>query len=95
MNALVVKAIIDLFENPRKFYETGMIVDFRIRDDMLNSGKIEFLNNEYAKPGEMNIFVQITFAYRDLVLPFIQKDVYYIFGEPSFAYGKCKILELM
>ena len=95
MNTLVVKAIINLFENSDRIYKTGLIVDFSIRDDMLNSGKIEFLNKKYAKSGEMNIYAQITFAYKDLVLPFIQKEVYYIFGEPSFAYGKCKILGLI
>lgn len=94
MKTLVVKAIIDLFVNSERVYKTGMIVDFRIREDMLNSGKIDFINCEYAKSGETNIFVQITFAYKELVLSFIKKDIYYIFGEPSFAYGKCKILEI-
>jgi hypothetical protein len=94
MNTLIIKAIIDLFENSGRIYKSGMVVDFQIRKDMFNSGKIEFLNNEYAKSGEINIFAQITFAYKDLVLPFIQQDVYYIFGEPSFEYGRCKILEV-
>jgi hypothetical protein len=92
MNTLIVKSIIDFFDDPERTYKTGMIVDFRIREDMLNSGKIVFSNRVYACSGDINIFAQITFAYKDLVLPFIQKDIYYTFGEPSFLYGKCKIL---
>jgi len=95
MNTLIVRAIVDLFDETERTYKTGMTVDFQIRKDMFNSGKIEFLNNEYAKSGEINIFAQITFAYKDLVLPFIQQDVYYVFGEPSFEYGRCKILEVL
>jgi hypothetical protein len=90
----VVNSIIDLFENTERIYKTGMIVDFRLREDMFNSGKIEFLNKQFAKSGEINIVSQITFAYKDLVLPYIQKDVYYIFGEPSVVYGKCKIVDI-
>ncbi len=92
VNFLEVKVTIDFFENSERIYKTGMIVDFHIRKDMLNSGKIEFSNKDYAKSGDKNISAKVIFAYKDLVLPYIQKDVYYIFGEPSFSYGKCKIL---
>jgi len=95
MNTLIVKAQIDLFENIERTYKSGMIVDFQIREDMYNSGKIDFLNKEYVKSGEINVSAQIIFAYKDLILPYIRKDVYYIFGEPSFAYGRCKILEVL
>jgi hypothetical protein len=95
MKTLVVESVVNLFENTDRTYKTGMIVDFRIREDMFNSGKIEFLNKEYVKSGEMNVSVRITFAYKDLVLPFIQKDMYYAFGESSYPYGECKILYVL
>ena len=94
-DTLVVNSIIDFFENQERIFKTGMIVDFRIREDMFNSGKIDFLNEEYAKSGDINIYAQITFAYKDLVQHFLQKDVYYFFGEPSLVYGKCKILDVL
>jgi len=93
MSILKIKVIIDLFENSERIYKTGMVVDFCIRDDMFNSGKIEFLGKEYVKSCETNIPAQITFAYKELVFPFIEKDTYYTFGEPSFIYGRFKVLE--
>ena len=77
MNTLIVNAVIEFFENQESIFKTGMIVDFRIREGMFNSGKIDFINKEYAKSGDINIFAQITFAYKDLVQHYIQKDVYF------------------
>ena len=100
MNTLVVEASLSFFLKNKKneplnrIYKSGLIVDFSIRKGMFNSGKIEFEENKTIMSGEKNIKAIITFAYGELVSPFIKEGSTFVFGEPSTPYGNCKILTL-
>jgi len=92
--SISIKAYVSFFDYGKKIYHNGLIVDFSIREDMLNSGKIEFINKQTALAGENKIEVKIIFAYGELVCPFLKKGAKYIFGEPSFPYGECEVIKI-
>jgi hypothetical protein len=92
MNKLIIEASLLFLDNDKKkFYTTGLIVDFSIREDMFNSGKIQFVDRQTVFPGEQNVLAIIIFAYGHLVFPYIKKGGVYVFGEPSCPYGKCEV----
>jgi hypothetical protein len=95
METLSIEANLSFFKNDKKkCYITGLIVDFSIRGDMFNSGKIQFINKQFVLPEEQDVQAIIIFAYGALVFPFIKKGGIYIFGEPSCPYGKCEVVKL-
>jgi len=101
VNALVVEASLSFFSKNRKdepidrTYHSGLIVDFSIRKDMFNGGRIEFIEKLTAAAGEKDVKAIITFIYGELVLPFVKEELKYIFGEPSSPYGECKITKIV
>jgi hypothetical protein len=95
MGVLIIKANLSFLDaNQRKTYTTGFVADFSIREDMLNSGKIQFINRQTAFPGERDVQAIIIFAYGTLVFPFIKKGYVYVFGEPSCPHRKCEVVEI-
>jgi hypothetical protein len=95
MKKLIIEANLSFLDaNKKNVYTTGLIVDFSIREDMFNSGKIHFLNKQTALSGEQNVQAIIIFAYGSLILPFIKKGCIYVFGEPLCQYGKCEVIEI-
>jgi len=82
-------------DNKKRIYHSGLVVDFSIRKDMFNSGKIEFIDKKVIFPGENGVKAKIIFAYGELVRPFLKEGSKYIFGEPIFPYGECLINKIL
>jgi hypothetical protein len=95
METLIIKANLSFLDtNKKKTYITGLVADFSIREDMFNSGKMQFISRQTVFPGERDVQAIIIFAYGTLVFPFIKKGHVYVFGEPSCPYGKCEVIEI-
>ena len=91
---LVVEASLSFFLNKKtnepfnRIYNNGLIVDFTIRSDMFNCGRIEFTEKQTVVSGDSDVKATITFLYEELVLPFLKEGHTFTFGEPSNPYGK-------
>lgn len=85
---------VDQIERDRKFC-SGMIVDFSIRPEMFNSGRIFFDDRTTVKSGEININSIIMFPHWNLILPYIKTGQKFIFGEIHFPYGEGLITEIL
>jgi len=98
---LVVETTLSFFINKKtnepfnRTYCNGLIVDFSIRSDMLNCGKIEFIEKQTVFPGDSDVKATITFLYEELVLPFLEEGHTFTFGEPSNPYGKGIITKII
>ncbi|MDX8339760.1 hypothetical protein SLH46_11235 [Draconibacterium sp. IB214405] len=99
MRSLIIKATISFYpqgetHSKRKF-RTYLITDFKIREDMHNSGEIQFLNKEEVYAGEKDIEAIIKFPYGNLVSPFVEIGSKFKFGEVSSLYGEGIITEVL
>ena len=101
MNKINIIADLSFYQSDRKpqtrktKIENGMIVAIKISDDMFNSGKISFIDREYALPGDNNIRASVLFAYDELVKPFLKVGKKFTFGETTYLYGEGIIVEIV
>lgn len=68
---------------------------FEVRDDMLNSGQIEFVDRDKARAGEREIDAIITFLHPKLVEPFLAPGKKFKFSEGREPLGEGVIIEVL
>jgi len=101
MKSLIIKATLsfypqdDGYSHKKRKFRSHLITDFKIRDDMHNSGEIQFLKKEEVYAGEKDIEVIIKFAYGNLVSPFVKIGSKFKFGEVSSLYGEGIITDIL
>jgi translation elongation factor EF-Tu-like GTPase len=76
-------------------YINGYRPAFKIREDMFNSGQIEFVNQDKAFSGDKNLKAYIVFSHGDLLLDFIKEGQNFTFGEGSKMLGEGVILSVL
>jgi hypothetical protein len=95
-----IKAKISFYSLPsdpqynKRVFKTGMIVDFKVREDMFNAGKIYFLDRSEAKPGDSDIPVEIQFLHLKYLKDYIYDGESFTFGQVSIPYGKGIFIDL-
>jgi hypothetical protein len=98
---MVIIASISFFSKNRngdkieRVYKTGLVVDFSIRNDMLNSGKIFFIEYNQVNSGINDVKARILFAHEDLLSEYLKEGVHFTFGEISTLYGEGTIIKIV
>ncbi|HOL29568.1 MAG TPA: hypothetical protein P5157_02370 [Paludibacteraceae bacterium] len=76
-------------------YFNGYRPAFKIREDMFNSGQIEFIGQDKTISGSKNIKAYIIFSHGDLLLDFITIGQRFTFGEGSETLGEGIVLNIL
>ena len=80
--------------NENRIYYNGYCPAFKIRDDMFNSGLIEFINITKVNAGDRNIKAYITFLNKSLLSNYIKEGLHFTFGEGDKILGEGIVLKV-
>lgn len=101
MKSLSIEATLSFYSQDENYthvkqkFRSYLITGFIIRDDMYNSGEIQFRNRNEVYAGEKDVEAIIKFAYSDLVSPFVKIGSKFKFGEIASLYGEGIITKVL